>query len=488
MFAVPGWSVSPELLKTETESSKSQKKRAKKRKKDGPDGENGVPPKRQRIRQDVPANSSERKAVNASNRRISEERHQSRDRPEKGKSGRRQDGPRDIEKKQISRQTSASKSQDSPLAARVDSRTYTLSNTSSHQQTGLITADHPTSADTKLVNPGYENLTPLQSKMRIKLMGSRFRHLNEALYTKPSAESLELFNMNPGFFDEYHVGFRQQVSTWPQNPVETLCKEIEHRSQVAGREKGANETSHVEPLAGGRPLPRTHGLCRIADLGCGDASLAKKVQLLGKQARLAVDSYDLQSTVPGVIKADISNLPTKDDSVNIAVFCLALMGTNWIEFIEEAWRILHWKGELWIAEIKSRFSSKQRRPPAHSVGKKRKPDKQEMKKQRQKEEQEEAEKTIAEMDGSTQSSNTTDVSAFITVLRKRGFDLADDQSTDFSNKMFVRMRFVKNRPPVKGKYEGRGAKKQNWREMLREGMDDDQDEADVLRPCLYKIR
>ena len=51
-------------------------------------------------------------------------------------------------------------------------------------------------------------LTPLQQAMRQKLISSRFRHLNEQLYTTPSEKAVELFNANPELFDEYQRQFK----------------------------------------------------------------------------------------------------------------------------------------------------------------------------------------------------------------------------------------------------------------------------------------
>ena len=46
-------------------------------------------------------------------------------------------------------------------------------------------------------------------------------------------------------------------------------------------------------------------------------------------------------------------------SVDVVVFCLALMGTNYGDFIAEALRVLRRKGRLWIAEVRSRFAGVQ---------------------------------------------------------------------------------------------------------------------------------
>jgi ribosomal RNA-processing protein 8 len=45
-------------------------------------------------------------------------------------------------------------------------------------------------------------LTPLQQKMRAKLAGSQFRHINEKLYTTHSSEALNLFTEQPSLFHD----------------------------------------------------------------------------------------------------------------------------------------------------------------------------------------------------------------------------------------------------------------------------------------------
>ena len=42
-------------------------------------------------------------------------------------------------------------------------------------------------------------------------------------------------------------------------------------------------------------------------------------------------------------------------SIDVAVFCLALMGTDYPSFLREACRVLKPSGILWIAEVRSRF-------------------------------------------------------------------------------------------------------------------------------------
>jgi hypothetical protein len=44
----------------------------------------------------------------------------------------------------------------------------------------------------------------LLERMRAQLSGGRFRWLNEALYTRPGGEALELMRAQPELFAQYH--------------------------------------------------------------------------------------------------------------------------------------------------------------------------------------------------------------------------------------------------------------------------------------------
>jgi ribosomal RNA-processing protein 8 len=89
------------------------------------------------------------------------------------------------------------------------------------------------------------------------------------------------------------------------------------------------------------------------------AKLAQYIQVVDKNKRLEMKSFDLKAANERVIECDIANLPLPDSSADIAIFCLALMGTDFMLFIQEAARVLKKDGKLWIAEIKSRFSDRQ---------------------------------------------------------------------------------------------------------------------------------
>ena len=68
-------------------------------------------------------------------------------------------------------------------------------------------------------------------------------------------------------------------------------------------------------------------------MGCGDAVLGTSLSSSNK-----VYSFDLVSKNDNVIAADIANVPLQNNSVDIVVFCLSLMGSNISDFLTEAHR------------------------------------------------------------------------------------------------------------------------------------------------------
>ena len=78
----------------------------------------------------------------------------------------------------------------------------------------------------------------------------------------------------------------------------------------------------------------------VADLGCGEAKIALTFQ---KDGAIRVHSFDLTAVNPFVTACDIARTPLADKSVDVAIFCLSLMGTNYLDFVAEAVRILRSK-------------------------------------------------------------------------------------------------------------------------------------------------
>jgi len=165
-----------------------------------------------------------------------------------------------------------------------------------------------------------QDYSELQKKLQQQMMGARFRWLNEQLYTKSGKESFKMFKENPNLYEVYHDGFRSQVESWSINPVEFFIEEL-------------------------KDLPKK---LIVADFGCGEATLAKSVPQ-------TVHSFDLVAVNENVIACDMARVPLSSKSVDIAIFCLSLMGTNITDYLKEAYRVLRPNGTLKIAEVTSRI-------------------------------------------------------------------------------------------------------------------------------------
>lgn len=53
-----------------------------------------------------------------------------------------------------------------------------------------------------------------------------------------------------------------------------------------------------------------------------------------------VHSFDLVATAPGVVACNMAAVPLEDASIDAAIFCLALMGTDYGSFLQ----VLHYSG------------------------------------------------------------------------------------------------------------------------------------------------
>ncbi|KAI8050889.1 methyltransferase-domain-containing protein, partial [Syncephalis plumigaleata] len=240
-----------------------------------------------------------------------------------------------------------------------------------------------------------DGLTPLQQQMKKKLHGARFRWLNEQLYTTSGDTSFKLFSEQPELFEQYHEGFRSQVEEWPENPLDRYIAELQSRT---------------EPLT-------------VADMGCGEAMLALRV---GQAHR--IHSFDLVAGNERITACDIANVPMSDNAADMVIFCLSLMGTNFIDFLREAYRILRPGGELKVAEVKSRFTS---------------------------------------------------VDRFVKILTSMGFEL---QHKDDKNKMFICFDFTKGKA-----IDTNQSSKNNKNKTAKETRPLRDNEL-ILKPCIYKRR
>lgn len=181
------------------------------------------------------------------------------------------------------------------------------------------TKDEPAVPEEEVIQ---DRSASLRSRMEQRLDSARFRYINEVLYSTSSGEARRMFKQDPQAFGIYHRGYTAQVQRWPANPVDEIISYI-----------------RLKPSS-----------LVVADFGCGDCKIARSV-------KNKVHSFDLAAACELVTVCDMASVPLHGGSVDIAVFCLSLMGTNLADFLAEANRVLKMGGVLKIAEVASRFEN-----------------------------------------------------------------------------------------------------------------------------------
>ena len=92
---------------------------------------------------------------------------------------------------------------------------------------------------------------------------------------------------------------------------------------------------------------------RVIDMGCGRAQISEHFK---DDARFHFINYDHVAINETVQVCDISKMPLEDDSVDICIMSLALWGSNFEEYIREAYRVLETNSTLYIIDSTKRWS------------------------------------------------------------------------------------------------------------------------------------
>ena len=163
---------------------------------------------------------------------------------------------------------------------------------------------------------------PAAVARRIATYGD-FSKMNSRWYASDSRKTHERLTANPEEWAHYHTEYRRLRESWTVVPFQ---EEIDWLEQL--------EESKV-----------------VADFGCGEALIAARVG-----DRHTVRSFDHVAVEPDRVTAcDMANVPLNDKEVDIAIFCLSLMGSNFTDYLREAHRCLKFSGELHIWEPTSHF-------------------------------------------------------------------------------------------------------------------------------------
>ena len=88
----------------------------------------------------------------------------------------------------------------------------------------------------------------------------------------------------------------------------------------------------------------------IGDFGCGEGFIYKDLS-----SKHTVHSFDHVAMEEFVTECDFSKTPLNDESLDVAIYSLSMMGSNINEYLHEAHRVLKLDGKINIIEATSRF-------------------------------------------------------------------------------------------------------------------------------------
>lgn len=145
-----------------------------------------------------------------------------------------------------------------------------------------------------------------------------FQSLNRKWNTTNSSTLHDELSNDASEWYQYHEEYSKSRETWEVVPFKVFSEWLSQR-------KGKT----------------------VVDLGCGEALLN------GHENKVL--SFDHVAVNDKVTVADISDLSEhlEDNSVDIAILSLALMGSNWNSYLDEALRITGLDSQIWIAETKT---------------------------------------------------------------------------------------------------------------------------------------
>ena len=172
----------------------------------------------------------------------------------------------------------------------------------------------------------YE-LPPGEKKKRIVKYGD-FTEMNRRFYTTHSSNLHLRLTQNKEEWITYHKLQEEAEKTWKVIPREEILRRLKKVSKK----------------------------WTIGDFGCGREPFLQNA--LGRRVKsfdhIAID--DISKVKP----CDMSNVKkfVNDGKLDVAVFCLSLMGTNWPDYIKEAARCVVKYGLLFIAEPTRRAKEK----------------------------------------------------------------------------------------------------------------------------------
>ncbi|OKH40360.1 hypothetical protein NIES2119_01675 [[Phormidium ambiguum] IAM M-71] len=165
---------------------------------------------------------------------------------------------------------------------------------------------------------------PADVQRRLRRYGD-FSQMNRLWNQTHSAKTHQRLQENPEEWAQYHTLYQESRQDWAIVPYEEMIRWCQ------------KESGYV-----------------IGDFGCGEAKLAEAIS-----DRHTVYSFDHIAINNNVIACNMAHVPLNDEELDVAIFSLSLMGSNFTDYLREARRTLKLDGQLHIIEATSRFGDRE---------------------------------------------------------------------------------------------------------------------------------
>ena len=149
-----------------------------------------------------------------------------------------------------------------------------------------------------------------------------FSEMNKSWSTTRSDNTFNRLKNNNKEWFYYHDLYAKRRKTWDEIPYIEIANKIKERPEWV-----------------------------VADMGCGE-------NLLSKEITNKVHSFDYVAIDENVTPCDISKVPLEDQKVDVVIYCLSLMGSNYIDYIKEGFRVLKQYGYIFICEPRKKLEKR----------------------------------------------------------------------------------------------------------------------------------
>ena len=149
-----------------------------------------------------------------------------------------------------------------------------------------------------------------------------FSKMNQKWSVTRSEKTFKRLQSDPKEWFYYHQMYAEKRKDWDEIPYEVIAKKIDKRPDWI-----------------------------VADMGCGE-------NLLSKEIKNKVHAFDFYSNDDDVVQCDMKNVPLDSDSVDVVVFCLALMAPNYLDHLKEGHRILRTYSKMFICQPYKKMEGK----------------------------------------------------------------------------------------------------------------------------------